>query len=195
MMKERKELSYLIDVRVSDSVGAIRDMPGTGGVLSYDMLVLDSVTGRRIPAEILAIWFKNSGGLPLKDLPVAIHFTGAAPGDPVLGIRHVSFPFAPDNVRLDTVTVTRSGSVHSFRYELLNPGDEVLLVAVVKDVAGVSVYSRSEKMRLRRLESRRQFSLARPLALVSLIALGALTAGAVRYVNWPALARRTRKAT
>jgi hypothetical protein len=154
------------------------------------MVIIDSSTGKRAKSEVLEIRLWNSGDKPIKDLPITLNFRSPYRGDPVFGIKQYPVPFYEfGKISPDSVVPTDDGSLHRFRYELLNPGDEVTMLAAVKNNTVVNLYAKAEDLVIKREGPTSPIRSHRQVLIFTLLAIGAMMVGLARIVNWKAVVR------
>jgi hypothetical protein len=193
LLGERRQLSYSIRSYRSDSLYTCRQSPSGTAVQCLALVIIDPDSNRRIPVQMMEARVWNSGTVPLKDLPVYYHFRTTEPDTLPPAIRHYSNPWtvAP-SIHPDSVILIGSGTVFQYHYSLLNPGDEVTLIAFGDNVSSASVEARAEGLRVREgiKPVRRVLRLFR---LALLAAIAAFLAALLTSVNWPVLWRHLRR--
>ena len=134
LFEKGKKLSYSID-----GPTAYFDANSLGNI----KVVVNDVSTTNLFGYKVRLW--NSGGIPLKYLPIRFNFSQNKAGLVFFSITHSTKP------SLEFGTIREEGSDdHSkrFVYDLLNPGDEDVVTFLLNESPKLDVYSKSEGLRL-----------------------------------------------
>ncbi len=134
VFEKGKKLSYSVD-----GPAAYLDKNSLGNV----KVVVNDVSTANLFGYKVRLW--NSGGVPLKNLPILFNFSQNRPDLVFFSVTHSTKP------SLEFGAIREEGSDdHSkrFVYELLNPGDEDVVTFLLNDSPKLQIYSKSEGLRL-----------------------------------------------
>jgi hypothetical protein len=138
LIEKGKELSYTID-----GPNAYLNQQAIGNL----SIAVNGVTTAKLFTYKVRLW--NSGGVPLKDIPVRLVFGEPKSGFRMLGVTHSTTPkyeFAKIQEVGNDSTSTR------YVYELLNPGNQDVITLVTNEDPILEFYSNVEGLRVKRIE-------------------------------------------
>jgi hypothetical protein len=134
LFEKGKKLNYSVD-----GPSAYLDKNSIGNI----KVVVNDVPTANLFGYKVRLW--NSGGVPLKNLPILFNFSQNKPGLVFFSVSHDTKP------SLEFGGIREEGSDdHSkrFVYELLNPGDEDVVTFLLNDNPKLQLYSKSEGLKL-----------------------------------------------
>ena len=91
--------------------------------------------------HIYRVTIRNTGSLPIRDLPVRVVFEKAKKDFMLLAVKHKTTPAKEFGIIKDDYTETASPR---WVYELLNPGDEDVITALTNEKTALNLYSKAE---------------------------------------------------
>jgi hypothetical protein len=175
-LEKGRELSYSIDGPTS----SLSTQSAGGLAISVNGVSTTQLFGYKV-----RLW--NSGGLPLKDVPVRLVFRNPPPDFRIFSITHTTIPRFEFGAIQDLTTDSTS---RRFAYQLLNQGNEDQVSLVTNRDPVLEVYANVEGMALKKAEiqpPRRGFEYLNVVVAV-VAGLASLLSGALKF----ALQRRDR---
>jgi len=97
------------------------------------------------------VW--NSGDLPLKNIPISYIFNPYKDYSDIFQIFSINHETKPKYQFGKISKLTDDKTQKAFKYELLNPGDEIEVTFIANAPAFLSIYSKSEGMKVKRVSS------------------------------------------
>ncbi len=97
------------------------------------------------------VW--NSGDLPLKNIPISYIFNPYKDYSDIFKIFSITHTTKPKYQFGKITKLTDNKTEKAFKYELLNPGDEIEVTFIANAPAFLSIYAKSEAMKVKRVSS------------------------------------------
>lgn len=176
-LEKGKELSYLVDGPTSyinqQAIGNIS-------------ISVNGVSTSRLYAYKVRLW--NSGGSPLKEVPVRFSFNPQHQGFQIFNVSHETNP------KVEFGKVEENGSDANskrFVYELLNPNDEDVVTFLTNEDAPLNLFAKSEGLKLVQVTNREPTKWSSILSVIG-IGLGVVSSFislGLKYISekrlWP----------
>jgi len=111
---------------------------------------INNIETSLLVSQSARIW--NSGGLPIKMLPIRYIFETSSSKFKILVVNHNTKP----KHEFGNITSTETDQYsRKFVYDLLNPGDEVTIIFLTNEVAPLSVFAKGEGLNIKLIKPER----------------------------------------
>lgn len=112
---------------------------------------INNIETSLLVSQSARIW--NSGGLPIKMLPIKYIFETSSSTFKILMVNHNTKP----KYEFGNITSTETDQYsRRFVYDLLNPGDEATIIFLTNEVAPLSVYAKGEGLSIKLIKPGRE---------------------------------------
>lgn len=161
VFQDSKQLTYIIDEPIT-----YIDKKSTGNLfIRIDSTETDLLCAYKV--QII-----NSGNIPIKEQPVKLIFENTPKAFKIFSIKITTMP----EMEFGKITIDSKDTISiRYIYELINPNDKIILTFLTNNYADLSLYAKSDNLKLKRKPTERNSSWLNIIALIGSILASFLT--------------------